>query len=46
MVTLDAHESWNRQPGPFFLFPSLPSDRALPTDAQFIGELIMLDWVQ
>ncbi|CAK8684115.1 exostosin-like 3 [Clavelina lepadiformis] len=36
-VTMDARNNWNNIPGPFSLFPSVPEDRILPTDAQFIG---------
>ena len=37
ITTMDSKEVWNKIPGPFQLYPSLPDDRTLPTDAQFKG---------
>ena len=36
-TTINSKEAWNKIPGPFQLYPSLPDDRTLPTDAQFRG---------
>ncbi|XP_071942366.1 exostosin-like 3 [Antedon mediterranea] len=34
---VDQEYIWNNPPGPQYLFPSLPNDPLLPTDARFIG---------
>nr|CAB3244016.1 exostosin-like 3 [Phallusia mammillata] len=36
-ATIDSRDTWNSVPGPFNLYPYLPADRILPTDAQFMG---------
>ena len=40
-VLMDFSDTWNSAPGPFSLYPFLPTDRSLPTDAQYLGILML-----
>lgn len=33
----DTYRAWNRPPGPFHLFPHMPLDPVLPSEAKFLG---------
>ncbi|XP_070534732.1 exostosin-like 3 [Ptychodera flava] len=34
---MNRHQTWNKAPGPFFMFPNTPFDPVLPSEAKFRG---------
>ena len=42
-LLIQNHEIWNDWMDPFNLYPQLPFDTVLPSDAKFLGKIIILE---